>query len=63
MILDGVAIFLLSQAKTVSICQINYDVVYLFLDFQVAKDSSVEKLIVRMKSWYLEKDGECQSSP
>ena len=45
------------------ICQINYNIVYLFLDFQVAKDSSVEKLIVRMKSWYLEKDGECQSSP
>lgn len=26
--------------------------------FQIAKDSSVEKLIERLKSWYMEKDGE-----
>ena len=26
--------------------------------FQIAKDSSTEKLIVRLKSWYLEKEGE-----
>ena len=29
----------------------------LFYFYQVAKDSSVEKLIMRLKEWYLNKEG------